>query len=303
MSTPSIVIITPYFGKWPEWFDLFLVSCRYNPTVNWHFFTDCPIPSDAPQNTTFTTINFDSYKDVVSRKLDISFNPQSPYKLCDLKPAYGYIHSDIIKDYDFWGFGDIDVIYGNIRREYTDKLLNKYDLLSTHWDRISGHLCILRNTPYINEAFKKIPEWKKLFSQNDHLGLDESKFSKVFLRHKKYPSWLRSIYRLKDRYQRRAFFKEQYSTPLTPKPWHNRNWEHPESWKWLDGKLTNALDGDREFLYLHFMNWKSSTWLHKSRGEKAAWEDLRKLNFVRKEDALKGFSISRKGFHSLKSSS
>lgn len=294
----SIAILIPYFGRWPEWFDLYLESCRKNPTVHWFFFTDCEIPKHPPENTTFIGTSFNNYTALVSERLDISFQPTSAYKLCDLKPAYGFIHSEYIKDFDFWGFGDIDVIYGDIRHFYTDTILTKNNTLSTHWDRVSGHLFLLKNTPLFLEAFKKIPHWQTLLEDPNHHGIDESKFSKVFLRHKKYPAWLRNIYRLKDPYQRRAYFKEQYSTILSPNPWCDGNKEHPEEWTWKDGKLHNSQD-DREFMYLHFMNWKSSVWLDRSRGETAAWENLTSLNHVATELVPNGFKINRTGFHPL----
>ena len=74
-------------------------------------------------------------------------------------------------------------------------------------------------------------------------------------------------------------------------------WEHPTRWYWKEGKLTNSEDGDKEFLYFHFMNFKSSTWLHKSRGDKAFWDGKTKINFVPHGSESKGFIIDETGFH------
>ena len=294
----SIAILTPYFGQWPEWFNLYLESCRQNPSIHWIFISDCKAPDNAPPNTKFINTTFSEYCQRASKTLDINFSPSSPYKLCDLKPAYGYIHQELLSEYDFFGFGDIDVIYGDIRHFYTDELLSKQNTLSTHWDRISGHLFIMKNTIIFREAFKNIPAWQQLLEDRNHHGIDESKFSKIFLRHKKYPAWLRNIYRLKDPYQRKAYFKEQYSTILSPEPWFDGSVEHPEEWVWKNGKLYNSQD-DREFMYLHFMNWKSSVWLDSSRGDRAAWEHLDKLNHVVTGNENHGFKINRLGFHPL----
>jgi len=294
----SIAILVPYFGKWPEWFNLYLESCRSNNSINWIFISDCKVPSKAPKNTQFIYSSFTSYKKLVSKKLNIKFNPTSAYKLCDLKPAYGYIHEEQLSAYDFWGFGDIDVIYGDIRKFYNDDLLSKHHSLSTHWDRVSGHLFLMKNTAAFRNAFKNIPHWKTLIEDNGHHGIDESKFSKIFLRHKKYPAWLRKIYGLSDPLQRHAYFAEQYSTILSPQPWVDGQWQHPEEWVWKDGKLHNSTDS-REFMYLHFMNWKSNTWLDKSRGETAAWDNLTTLDHVPTGSEGNGFRISRTGFHPL----
>ncbi len=107
----KIAIIIPYFGQWPEWIDLHFYSCGQNLFIDWLFFTDCPIPKTHSTNLSFYSFSFDEYCNDVSRKLKINFHPDKYYKLCDLKPFYGYIHADIISEYDFWGFGDIDVIW------------------------------------------------------------------------------------------------------------------------------------------------------------------------------------------------
>lgn len=56
----------------------------------------------------------DEIKVTASEKLSFAVNIGYPYKLCDFKPAYGFLFPEIIKRYDFWGHGDIDVVYGNI---------------------------------------------------------------------------------------------------------------------------------------------------------------------------------------------
>jgi len=297
-SYKSIAIIIPYFGKWPEWFELYLETCKFNESINWFFLTDCEIPNATYSNVSFIEFTFAKYKALVSSKLGINFNPDSPYKLCDIRPALGYIHQDIIEGFDYYGFGDIDVVYGNIRKFYTDDILT-YNCISSHRNRISGHLCLFKNTLLNKEVFFKIENWQSLFLDKNHLGIDESKLTKIYLRHKKYPEWLRKIYGFHDPYQRSCYFKEQYSTILFPHPWVDGTMEHPQLWYWRKGKLTNNKDGNREFMYLHFMNWKSSLWLRKMWGDKAAWESLDKLNYVPKENVSIGWAIGRDGFHSL----
>lgn len=47
----KIAMIVPYFGKWPEWMDLYLYSCSKNPQVDFLFFTDCLMPATVYPNT------------------------------------------------------------------------------------------------------------------------------------------------------------------------------------------------------------------------------------------------------------
>ena len=71
----SIVLICPYFGKWPGWFPYFIRSCACNPTIEWRFFTDCKPPDVAPDNVKFTQVSFAEYSGLISQKLKINFKP------------------------------------------------------------------------------------------------------------------------------------------------------------------------------------------------------------------------------------
>jgi len=293
----------PYFGKWPAWFDLFLLSCKWNASIDWLFLTDCPEPALRMPNVRYRQIEFSDYCKLVSSRLGIDFKPRTPYKLCDVKPCYGYIHSDAIEGYDFFGFGDVDVIYGDLRKFLDERVLS-HQLISTHRGRISGHFCLLKNNEKMRNAFRRIVGWQGLLETPEHLGIDESNFTKVFLRlrHRLYPTLVRELPGVFDGFQRNNHWEEQYSTILSPLPWIDGSAQHPEEWLWKDGHLTNTRDGDREFMYLHFMNWKSARWLPKElrrSGGRAAWEDNEKVSYVGHRDVPNGFRISRQGFHPL----
>ena len=297
MKHSTIKFIIPYFGHWPEWINLFMQSCQYNPDINWLFFTDCGEPEFKAPNTHFIHIEFKDYKALVSKKLNINFEQSDPYKLCDLKPAYGYIHQEHIDGYDFFGFGDLDVIYGQLRHFLTEDILQNHQLISTHDNRISGHFCLLKNNETMRNAFRRMPYWKKLLETPAHLGIDESKFTKVFIPHRKHPNWLKAVYGLFSPYWRNNYFHEQYSTILSPLQWIDGAVDHPQEWQWEQGRLTNTIDKNREFMYLHFMNWKSSQWLHKQYGSSAEWENMETLVHFDSEVEASHWSITKSGFN------
>ncbi len=266
----SICLIIPYFGTWPEWFPLFLESCRYNPTIDWHFFTDCGEAGNSYPNIKFTHISYPDYQQLISHRLHIAFTG-NPYKLCDLKPSLGYIHRAELESYDCFGFGDIDVIYGNLRKFLTPDVLDK-KLVSTHADRVSGHFCLMENTGEMRNAFRKIPGWESLLETGKHQGIDESCFTRVFIKHRKHPEWIK---RLSPQY-RSCVFREQYSTVMSHKyPWIDGSHRYPETWRWDRGCLTA---GGREMMYLHFTNWKSGRW-HRRDGipGTTCWEQLERI--------------------------
>jgi hypothetical protein len=255
-SPPRIRFLIPYFGKWPFWMPLFLESCRRNHDIDWLFFSDCGIPADLPENVCIQSTTYENYCALVSRRLEMDFHPETPYKLCDLKPALGYIHEDCLANYDLWAFGDIDIIYGQLRDYYTDEWLTHYDLISNHARRISGHLCLLRNTPRMNELFKMIPDWQRRF-HGPHQALDEGAFSRLFLWRKNFPAPLFKFVGLFNPLRRKSIFLEAYSTPNARIRWTDGSKDFPLRWFWKKGRLTNDKDGQREFPYLHFMVWKN----------------------------------------------
>lgn len=203
-NNPTVCIVIPYFGQWPFWINLFIESCRYNPTINWLMFTDCGFIDNCPKNVQVNNISFNDYCQLVSNKLAIKFSPLKPYKLCDIRPAYGLIHAIDLNGYDFWGFGDIDLIYGNLRHFLTNERLANKDVFSNHSTRTSGHLCLIRNVDDLRVAFKKIPNWQQKFSAQQHLAIDEKDFSKLFIRHKNSPHILKSIAQFFDPMLKRA---------------------------------------------------------------------------------------------------
>jgi hypothetical protein len=94
-------------------------------------------------------------------------------------------------------------------------------------------------------------------------------------------------------------FVEQYSTILTSTPWLDGSHQHPTEWCWKNGSLTNKSDGNREFMYLHFMNFKSNKYLP-SGSPPAAWQDRNDIVRVSpSEAALNGFRVTPIGFEKL----
>jgi hypothetical protein len=260
VSTPRLLFLIPYFGRWPFWMPFFLQSCRFNPDVQWLFFTDCGTPPDAPDNVRFRAMSFADYCAQVSARLGIDFRPHSPYKLCDLKPALGHVHAEELEGFDFWGFSDIDLVYGDLRGYFSTERLQRFDLLSTHERRVSGHLCLLRNNARMREAFMKVLGWQAKLASSAHNAFDEGAFSRLFIRHKSWPAPLRRLADACNPWRRSSEFVEAFSTPNGRVAWHDGSFDFPQRWIWQRGRLYNDRDGVRQFPYFHFIGWKCDFW-------------------------------------------
>jgi len=275
-----IIILIPYFGKFPDWVELFFYSIKLNSTIDFCIITDCDFSSINENNIKLIKSSYEDYIKLVSDKLDVKFNPISPYKICDVRPFFGIIHADLIKGYDFFGWTDMDILFGDIRSFYNQKILNSFEVLSTHAIRISGHLALFRNNKKNIDIGKKIYRWKSVLENPNFVGIDEHGITNAYLE--------TFLHKLNDKFKiginenilnflsklkrRKMFMMEQYTTPFTTIPWIDGtiNSMHPEEWCFENGIITNKRDGVRKFMYLHFMNFKSSQWRHD--GSKAPWE-------------------------------
>ena len=95
----SIAYVIPYFGKFPKGFELFLMSCKNNPTIDWLIFTDDKTKYEYPENVKVFYDTFEEIKKRVQQNFDFEIVLDKPYKFCDYKPAYGEIFQEELKDY------------------------------------------------------------------------------------------------------------------------------------------------------------------------------------------------------------
>ena len=168
----KIVIIVAYFGKLPNYFQIFLNSCKCNDGFDWMLFTDDTSKYDYPSNVHCEYLTFERFASKVQDKFDFKISLSTPQKLCDYKCAYGYILNDYISDYDWWGHCDLDQIFGDLNAFITTEMLHEYDKLFS-----LGHLTLYKNTPSNNKIFKNklngVERYKQVFTTNACLGFDE----------------------------------------------------------------------------------------------------------------------------------
>lgn len=165
----SIVIIFPYFGHLPVQYKMWRESALRNTTVDFIFFTDADV--EPAQNIIVHKMTFADFRQLAQKAFDFPIVLDRPYKLCEYKQAYGHILQDYIKEYDFWGFGDLDLVYGDIRAFITDSVLTHKFLLG--W----GHLTLMRNDEDVNTYFMKqingYQSYKNAFSTSKITYFDE----------------------------------------------------------------------------------------------------------------------------------
>lgn len=178
MCQPKIAILSCWYGTYPWYFSYFIHSCSYNPTIDFFIITDNqqPIPN-LPENVKIIYKTLEEVKATASEKLGLTVNIKKPYKLCDYKPAYGFLFPEIIRGYDFWGQSDLDIIYGNIREFITPEMLETYDFINPRHDYTTGCFMLLRNNEKMNTLFMRSRDYKQVFSDAQHYCFDECNFA------------------------------------------------------------------------------------------------------------------------------
>jgi FkbM family methyltransferase len=172
----KVCILIPYFGRWPRLFNLYLESCRHNPGLDVLIFTDLEPPDDVPGNVRFEPATLAELRERFSRRLGFEVALRKPHKLCDFKPTYGALFEDYLAGYDFWGHGDIDLVYGNLSPILERRFLERFDVISFREDWIWGPFNLYRNTPEVNWLFRTSQDIEMIFRNDRHLAFDESSY-------------------------------------------------------------------------------------------------------------------------------
>ena len=245
----SICLVVIYIGELPSWFNLWLLSCSRNPSISWLLFTDQKINQFSPHNVKIIQTTITDLQHLFSEALEIDVTLHHPYKLCDLRPTYGYVLKNYLNKFQFWGHCDIDMIFGSLRNYLTEDLLSKNNKV-----QINGHLSLYRNCPYCNNFFRiQAPgiDYREILSSPDHFGFDEWKGIYKLLLFAGIPFYLdQSIYAdiRPEIYELRTV--KQLNTP-----------HYPQLFYWLNGEVFwhifhNDSDIITKVAYIHFQKRK-----------------------------------------------
>jgi hypothetical protein len=207
-----------------------------------------------PHNVHFVHLSFEDTKKLIATKLGFSINLNYPYKLCDFRPAYGAIFSEYLKNYDYWGHCDLDVVWGDLCSFFKKYELHKYDKFLNR-----GHLTLYKNIEQVNSAYKlpgsAVGDYKTVFTSSLNFGFDETRgINKIFKKNKLSEFTGRIYCDIDPRYKRFRQAKEQLE---------DKNYDY-QVYYWQHGKVYRAfyLKGmvmSDECLYLHHQKRKYMT--------------------------------------------
>lgn len=173
MEKARICVIIPYYGKWPVYLDLWLASCKTNPIVDFYLISDLQLNFQIPENVKLVGITLDELLHRLDTRVGILRKTIEPRKICDLKPAYGLMFDELTKGYDFWGYGDIDLVFGNLNRYLKPSILEEFDIITFREEWIHGPFTIFRNNHVTKNLFRLSRDHKMVFSSDRIYCFDE----------------------------------------------------------------------------------------------------------------------------------
>lgn len=166
-----------YFGKWPSQFGHWLKSCSYNDGIDFFLVSDIPVEGYyVPANVHVVNMSFAQVVELIRQKfLPLKVSVDRPYKLCDFKTAYGYIFDNLFEGYDYWGFFDIDTIWGDIVKFIPENQ-------DSHLVKIfpCGHLSFIRNLAPWNKIYELVNEVAGTTCRNNMEGKKVAKWEDCF---------------------------------------------------------------------------------------------------------------------------
>lgn len=247
----SVCIIGIWIGSFPPWMDLWIKSVCFNPTIDFLVVSDQKSPSDIPENLRFIKSTLPDLKEKAERKLGMSIRLESPYKLCDYKCVFGKILEEELRDYDYWGHCDFDMIFGDIRSFIEKHAIERYDKFLNR-----GHLTLYRNSKEVIDRFKlgggAFGKYKEIFRSDLVWGFDEMYgINRIYHRHG-FPCFNEFIF---------ADIARQYrDMRLVTVSLKNGNANYPlQVFCWKKGKIFQEwIEEDsgavcaKEYIYIHF---------------------------------------------------
>lgn len=167
----SICLVATYFGRLPSYVNIWLDSCTANPHINFLLVTDQIYREQTPPNVRIISMSLDSLADIFSSHLGSHYRIASPYKICDFRPLFFLLPPAFGIQCDYWGYTDLDVVYGDILNYVTPFVAAGYDRIFGF-----GHLSIIRNRADCNSLYRSDLNrwrWQDVFAITHNIGFDE----------------------------------------------------------------------------------------------------------------------------------
>jgi len=170
----NICVISVWFGRLPSYLPYFIKTCTANTSIHWLLISDQPIPSPSSENIRVMGMSKISFTGLASKRFGFDVTIEDPYKVCDFKPLFGKIFEDQLKPYKYWGYCDLDIVFGDISKHIQPLLVKNPDVVSFYPNFLSGPFCLYKNTQTVNKLFMDCPTHQSILQDPCHRAFDEN---------------------------------------------------------------------------------------------------------------------------------
>lgn len=171
MSKNKICFIICWFGKLPQYIPIWLKSCSYNLEYDFLMITDNANDYEFPVNVKHIVFYREKFIRRVKERLTDKPSLEAPYRLCDYRPMYGIIFDEELQSYDYWGYCDVDLVFGRISDFLPVSEVYKYEAIFN-----AGHFTLIKNCEKMNCLYQRegaIFSYKIVMSKNATFAFDE----------------------------------------------------------------------------------------------------------------------------------
>ncbi len=239
-------------GPLPRYFDYYMFSCKQNETVDFIVINDSISKSYVDGNIRFIKMNLGEVNNLASKKLNTNIALKSAWKINELKPLFGNIFKEELASYDYWGWCDLDIIWGRIRQFLNDDILNEYDVVTSKEFWTAGHFTLLKNNLLCNNLYQRNTGIIDLlnnpvyyaFEESCHRWNGEINSFETLIKQELPISMFDIVKQAQQKGELKAHFKDLIR-------------EHPQpiNYVYQNGVLTD-LNNDTEFFYYHLITVK-----------------------------------------------
>jgi hypothetical protein len=179
----KIILLCLWIGKLPDYFKYHYQTCISNKNVDFLLITDQKIELKYSSNYKIINITLSELKERIDSSMNIDWHFSNNRNICSLKCGLGDIFYDEIKNYSYWGFHDIDTLFGDFNK-FVIPYLEYYDIISfgvkNYHDRLSGPLMIIRNDEKYNKLYRrKFDEFVNKLYNYQIDSFDETEFNSI----------------------------------------------------------------------------------------------------------------------------
>ena len=201
---PSIVLFSLYLGESEHlhysYLDLTVRSMAWNPSVDFVLLNvvsdaeyEKPAPEvsalvpyeiEAPSNFRVERVSYSRLQRLIAERLGVHVpvSKEWSYKMAEYKPTYAHLFSELLVhpstgvEYQWWGYADLDVIWGNISH-FAPLFHRGHPIINSGWLSPRGMCTFYINEPWTRVIFRADPLYVHLLANRTYMNLDENGLS------------------------------------------------------------------------------------------------------------------------------